>query len=115
MVRLENIRGAKMNGEEVVSPGTLPIEQLFEGKQYVWGPGDAMDLPDHIANWMIRKINNVDRNEGMSRKADAKPGHNSAPWLREVPIPEGARQDLVQGVVRANVKAKRVEPAGKTA
>jgi hypothetical protein len=111
MVRLENIRGAKVQGEEIVTPGALPIEQLFEGKQYIWGPGDAMDLPDHVANWMLRKLNDVDRNEGMSKKPGAKPGLDRSPWVRAVPVPEGAKMDSVQGVVRANVKAKRPEQA----
>jgi hypothetical protein len=111
---LENIRGAKLNEDgEVVTPGTLGIDQVFEGRRYIWGPGDAMDLPDAIANWMIRKLNDVDRNEAMKKAKRGEPP--DGPWVRALPVPEGASNDISQGVVRANVRAKKATAAAAPA
>lgn len=103
MRRIENIRGAKLNEKgEVVEAGTEKIEQRFEGRVYVWGPGEMMDLPDAIANWMIAKLNSYDRNE-------SREDGDRTPWVREVAVPDGDKKDADLGIVRAQHKPKKAD------
>ena len=89
MKRIENISGKR-------------IEQRFEGRVYVWEPGEAMDLPDPIGNWMITKLNSFDRNE-------LRESGDRAPWVQEIEIPDAAKKDADLGIVRAQHKAKKAE------
>ncbi|HEY6015725.1 MAG TPA: hypothetical protein VIU16_02975 [Gaiellaceae bacterium] len=82
------------------------IEQRCEGKRYIWGPGEAMDLPDNIANWMLKKLNSKDRNEQRDRDSDTGKVLDTEPWVKEVPIPKGELADAEKGVVRAQHKPK---------
>jgi hypothetical protein len=95
MKRLLNIR-----------PDEQTIEQRCEGKRYLWGAGEAMDLPDNVANWMLKKLNGKDRNEQRARGEDGRT-LDMAPWLKEVPIPKGELADAEKGVVRAQHKPKK--------
>jgi hypothetical protein len=99
MTRLLNIR-----------PDEQTIEQRCEGKRYLWGAGEAMDLPDNVANWMLKKLNGKDRNEQRERGEDGRT-LDMAPWLKEVPIPKGELADAEKGVVRAQHKPKAKQEA----
>ena len=103
MKRLLNIR-----------PDEKGVEQRCEGKQYIWGPGEAMDLPDNVAHWMLKKLNGKDRNEQRERDEGGKVP-DMRPWLKEIPIPKGELADAEKGVVRAQHKAKaKPAPQGET-
>jgi hypothetical protein len=95
MKRLLNIR-----------PDEKSIEQRCEGKVYIWGPGESMDLPDNVANWMLKKLNGKDRNEQRERGEDGKTVDTAA-WLKQVVVPKGELADVEKGVVRAQHKPKK--------
>ena len=82
----------------------LEISQRLEGKVYSWGPGEAMDVTEQVASWMIRHLNDIHYNEAREKDEGGRV-MDVAPWLEVVETDQAIESDVAKNIVRAQIPA----------
>lgn len=79
------------------------IRQVFCQRTYIWGPGEAMTLPDNVAGWMLGKVNsreggNYDPNDPERKLLPPRLVPEKAPAGKKEQIPD-------PNILRSEIKA----------
>jgi hypothetical protein len=88
----------------------LEISQRLEGKVYIWRPGEAMDVTEQVASWMIRHLNDIHYNEAREKDEGGR-AMDVAPWVEVVETDESIESDVAKNIVRSQpLKPAKPDP-----